>query len=54
MKKLVLLLLFTPLLSFSQTPIRYYEGGGVVGDIVGAIIFIVIFSYFFFYYKHEE
>jgi len=52
MKKLILLL-FIPLVSFSQTPIRYYEDGYLT-DSVGVIIFIALLVIFYFYYKNSD
>ena len=51
MKKLILLL-FIPLVSFSQTPIRYYEDGD--DSLVGVIIFIALLVIFYFYYKNSD
>lgn len=52
MKKLLFLLLFIPLVSFSQTPIRYYEDGD--DSLVGVIIFIALVFIFYFYYKNSD
>ena len=51
MKKLILLL-FIPLVSFSQTPIRYYEDGD--DSLVGIIVFIALLIIFYFYNKNSD
>ena len=52
MKKLLFLLLFIPIVSFSQTPIRYYEDGD--DSLTGVIIFIALLAIFYFYYKNSD
>ena len=52
MKKLLFLLVFIPLVSFSQTPIRYYEDGD--DSLVGVIVFIALLVIFYFYYKNSD
>ena len=51
MKKLILLI-FIPLMSFSQSPIRYYEDAD--DSLVGIIIFIALVIIFYFYYKNSD
>jgi len=53
MKKLILLLLFIPLVGFSQTPIRNPADNGDV-SLVGVIIFIALLIIFYFYYKNSD
>jgi len=52
MKKLLFLLLFIPIVSFSQTPMRYYEDGD--DSLTGVIIFIALLAIFYFYYKNSD
>ena len=52
MKKLILLLLFIPLVSFAQTPVRFYDNGGY--SLVDVIVFVALFVIFLFYYKNSE
>ena len=52
MKKLLFLLVFIPLVSFSQTPIRYYEDGD--DSLVGIIVFIALLIIFYFYNKNSD
>ena len=52
MKKILFLLFFLPLVSFSQTPIRYYEDGD--DSLVGIIVFIALLIIFYFYNKNSD
>tara|TARA_B100001142_G_scaffold256465_1_gene257859 strand:+ start:2089 stop:2256 length:168 start_codon:yes stop_codon:yes gene_type:complete len=52
MKKLLLLLLFIPLISFSQSPMRLYDNGD--DSLVGIIVFITLLIIFYFYFKNSE
>ena len=49
MKKLILLLLFIPLMSFSQSPIRYYEDEDY--SLFDIIVLTALTFIFYYYYK---
>tara|TARA_Y100001958_G_C21189975_1_gene518308 strand:+ start:1002 stop:1232 length:231 start_codon:yes stop_codon:yes gene_type:complete len=52
MKKLIILLAFIPIISFDQTPVRFYDNGE--DSLIDVIIFIALFIIFIFYYKNSE
>ena len=52
MKKLILLLLFIPLVSFSQTPVRFFDNGD--DSMLDVIVFVTLFIIFLFYYKNSK
>tara|TARA_Y100001970_G_C13972764_1_gene719060 strand:+ start:590 stop:775 length:186 start_codon:yes stop_codon:yes gene_type:complete len=52
MKKLILLLVFLPIVSFSQTPVRFFDNGE--DSLLDVIVFVILTIIFYFYYKNSK